>query len=110
MDFPALLAQTDRAVLSLGGPVRYVTGAGRSIDVTGVFDLVHVVVGAGTAGAANTTPAVFLRLEDLVVDGAAVDPEEDSDAARVVVNGTSYRVQVVRKDGHGGVTLLLAGA
>jgi hypothetical protein len=108
MAFPALLAQADRAVLSMGGPVTYETSAEELIVVpSGIFDAAYVVANAGEAGVSSSTPAVFLRLADLVGDdGRQVDPAAD-DEATVTVGGTAYTVDEVKTDGMGGVVLLL---
>lgn len=101
MAFPALLAAADRAALQyLGGPVRYAPSAGAPVDVRGVFDAVYVKADAGQAGVMSSGPAVFLRLEDL-----PTDPEDDE--ATITVEGSTYRVREVQRDGQGGVLLLL---
>lgn len=107
--FPALLAQADRAVLSLGGPVTYETSVGEVIEVAkAMFSVPYLMAEAGSAGVSSSAPVVDLRLSDLVTaEGRVVDPEDDAVGARVVHDGTRYRVRSVQKDGMGWVRLLL---
>jgi hypothetical protein len=100
MDFAALVAQMDRAVLGLGGTVRYAPRFGEAVDVTGVFDAAYVRADAGQAGVSSSTPAVFLRLDDLPADPADDEP-------KITVGGVTYAVSEVRKDSQGGVVLFL---
>lgn len=102
MAFPALLAAADRAALQhLGGPVRYAPTVGDPVDVVGVFDAGYVLAEAGPAGVSSSAPGVFLLLADL-----PVDPELDPDPT-VTVDGVAYQVREVKKDGLGGVVLLM---
>lgn len=101
MAFPDLLATADRAVLDhLGGTVRYAPGVGVAVDVVGLFDAAYVRAEAGEAGAVSSGPAVFLRLEDLPSDPGTDDPT-------ITVGDVSYKVSEPKKDGLGGVLLLL---
>lgn len=101
MGWPALLAAADRAALQhLGGAVRYAPTAGTPVDVEGIFDAAFVRADAGQAGVVTSGPAVFLRLADL-----PSDPETDDPA--ITIAGVTYRVHEPRKDGQGGVLLLL---
>lgn len=103
MAFPDLLLAADRAILqNVGGSVRYASGVGAIADVDGVFDAAYVRQVAGTPGVMSAGPAVFLRVADLTSD-----PEEDS-AASVTIGGTNYTIREVKKDGLGGVVLLLS--
>jgi len=100
--FPDLLAGADRAALTvLGGPVVYAAQYGAPVAVRGVFDAAYVRTDALLGSASGSGPAVFLRLADLPSDPAIdVDPT-------VTVAGVEYRVRETRKDGMGGVVLLL---
>jgi hypothetical protein len=101
MAFPALLAAADRAALHLqGGPVRYTTSAGVAADVEGIFDATYVRSDAGPTGVVSFGPAVFLRLSDLPSD-------PDADQPVLLIAGVTYRVAEPKKDGQGGVLLML---
>lgn len=102
MGFRALLALADRAALQhLGGPVRYTSGAGAVVDVSGIFDAAYVRQVAGQPGVTSFGPAVFLR-----VAGLPSDPETDL-TATITVEGVFYSIQEPKKDGLGGVVLQL---
>jgi hypothetical protein len=103
MGFASLLSQADALTLKvLGeGDIVYTAGGGASATVAGVFDALHVLVDAGEASIISSGPAVFLRLADL-----PSDPETDL-GARVTRAGTVYAFKDVRKDGTGGVLLVL---
>lgn len=91
----------DRAVLHhLGGTVRYAPSVGAPVDVRGIFDAAYVRADVGQAGVASSGPAVFFRLADLPADPAADKPT-------LTVDGTTYKVAKVEKDGQGGVLLRL---
>lgn len=98
----AILAAARAALVHLGGAVTYTPGVGDPAAVRGIFDATFVLVDTNSnAGVASEGPAVFLVLADL-----PSDPETDEDA-RVTVAGTTYRAHTVKKDGQGGVLLLL---
>jgi len=102
--FPDLIAEANGAVLTLlGGPVVYAAQYGAPVAVRGVFDATYVRSDPGQYGAAveSSGPAVFVRLTDL-----PSDPASDLDPT-VTVGGVQYRVREARKDGMGGVVLLL---
>ena len=102
MAFPALLAAADRAALQiLGGPVAYSAQYQAPVVVTGIFDTAYAKVDLADVGIVSSGPAVFLMLADL-----PSDPETDVDPT-VTVQGVSYRVREPRKDGMGGVVLML---
>lgn len=101
MGFADLLAVADRAVLKhLGGSVTYQPEGGVAVPVEGVFDAAYVKVDVGQAGVSSAGPAVFALLADL-----PTDPEEDEPV--ITVDGVGYTVREVKKDGQGGVHLLL---
>ena len=104
MAFPALLAAADGAVLQvLGGPVRYLAAVyGPGVDVAGVFDEKYQRTDVSDATVTSGVPAVFIRLADI----APFDPDTDA-SPTVVVNAKTYRVREARKDGQGGVVLML---
>lgn len=102
MEFSALLGVAGRAVQKhLSDPVTYTSGAGVSVQVRGIFDLLYVQVDAGQAGVSSAGPSVFLWLADL-----PSDPSEDTEAF-VVCEGTAYVSREAEPDGKGGVRLLL---
>lgn len=105
MDFPSLLAAADGAALALlGGIVRYVSGTGPEVDVRGIFDNADDNVIVQGEEVVSSGPRVFLRLADL-----PTDPRDELDRyPRIVVDAVTYATRDVRKDGHGGVLLLLA--
>lgn len=74
------------------------------VPVSGIFDSAYVRVEAGggdfLSGVSSSGPAVFYRLADL-----PVDPEQDDPI--ITINGTSYQVIENKKDGQGGVRLIL---
>lgn len=102
MAFPALLAMADRAALQhLGGSVRYTPEYGEPVDVSGVFDAAFVTADVSAQqGVVSSSPAVFLRLSDLPTDPEVDDPI-------ITVDAVQYRVKEPRKDGQGGVLLIL---
>lgn len=101
MAWPSLLAVADRAVLThLGDAVRYAPSAGAPVDVRGVFSAAYIRSEVEGAAVVSSGPAVFLRLEDL-----PTDPELDTPT--ITVNGKSYTVLEPKKDGEGGVLLML---
>lgn len=104
MAFTSLLASADRAALTvLGGPVFYAAQYGAAVEVRGIFDAAYVRADPGQYGAVvqSSGPAVFVLLADL-----PSDPDTDLDPT-VTVAGVAYRVREARKDGMGGVVLLL---
>lgn len=105
MAFADLIAVTDRAVVKQAGdgPITYTPGVGDPVTVDGVFDSSFVLVGTdiGEAGVASEGPGVFLLMTDL-----PSDPEIDT-AATVTVAGVTYLPHTVKKDGVGGVMLLM---
>lgn len=101
MVFPELVAQMDRAVLGMGGTVRYTRDLGEALDVTGIFDAAYLRVAAGEAGVESASPAVFILLADL-----GFDPDEDEDPT-ITVAGIDYGVRERKRDGQGGIVFLL---
>jgi hypothetical protein len=104
MDFPSLLAAADRAALAhLGGSVRYVSATGSAVDVRGVFDDADDNAIVQGQEVVSSGPRVFLRIADL-----PMDPDgELKGYPQLVVGGKTYSARDVRKDGQGGVLLLL---
>jgi hypothetical protein len=103
--FPDLVATMDRAVRdNLGVPVRYapLPGSATFVDAQGIFDSVHHRPEPQGAMVTATVPAVFVLLSAL----GAFDPDTDPDPS-VTVAGKVYKVRESRKDGQGGVLLLL---
>lgn len=105
MAFSDAVAAVDRVVQQvLGDTVRYAPARGvpPAVDVRGVFNAAYVRVDftAGGAGVESTQPAVFLLLADLPTD-------PDDDEPTVTVNGVDYSVRERKKDGMGGVFLML---
>lgn len=99
--WPALMGLLDRVVIeTLAIPTTYTPEDGAPVSVQGVFDAAYVRVDVGEAGVSSSGPSVFYRLADL-----PADPELDEPT--VAVNGVGYRVVEVKKDGQGGVRLLL---
>jgi hypothetical protein len=107
MGFPALIAAADGAVLSLlGGPVRYsAIPEGPYTDVVGIFDEQYQRADVSDVSVSATAPAVFLSLADI----APLDPDTDQ-LPTVTVNAKTYRVRESKKDGLGGVVLMLQEA
>jgi hypothetical protein len=102
MAFSALLEMADRAALSiLGGAVQYRPTVGEPVDVAGIFDAAYVRAEVGDAGVSSSQPAVFLRESDL-----PFNPDEDTDPT-ILVAGEAYVVREVKRDGMGGVVLLM---
>lgn len=102
MGFSALLAVADRAALQhLGDTVRYWPSSGEPVEVRGIFDASYVSADVGAQhGVVSASPAVFLRLGDLPTDPETDDP-------KIEVAGDHYQVREPRKDGKGGVLLIL---
>lgn len=70
-------------------------------DVPGVFSAEYVLASAGDAGVVSAGPAVFVRLSALPFDPYS------GEEMRIERGGVHYRVREARKDGEGGVVLLL---
>jgi hypothetical protein len=101
MNWPGLVAQSDNTLVkSFGILTTYDPATGPAISVRGIFDAAYVRVEAGEAGVSSSGPAVFYRLSDLPVDPDNDDPE-------ITINGVRYRVAELKKDGQGGVVMLL---
>jgi hypothetical protein len=91
------------AIMVLGGPdlLEYISGDGDRVSVSGIFDAYYQNPAEGEMGAVMYTPALFTTLAQLSSD-PALDP-----SAVVVVDGTEYTVREPKRDGQGGVLLLL---
>lgn len=101
MGFSELLATADRAVRDmLGDAVTYAPSSGAPVVVRGIFDAAYVRAEVGEAGLSTSSPAVFLRLEELPSD-------PDVDEPLLTVGGVTYRPHECEKDGQGGVRVLL---
>lgn len=102
MGWPSLVEQMDRACLkSMGVAIQYVPALGAAVDLEhAIFDASYIRVDAGQAGVSSATPMVFVRLSDLPSDPAQDDPN-------VIVDGVTYQVTEIQKDGQGGVRLIL---
>jgi hypothetical protein len=105
INFPSLLAAADRAALAhLGGAVHYVSASGSEADVVGVFDNADDNATVQGQEVVSSGPRVFLRISELPMDPA----EETKGFPQVVVDSVIYSTRDVRKDGQGGVVLLLS--
>lgn len=104
MAWGRLLEAADRAAMEhLGGEtVTYKPGTGAPVPVIGIFDEAYVLADASDARVSSSGPAVFFRLADL-----PSDPDTDTGVVEVTVGGKTYRRREVKKDGQGGVLLLL---
>jgi len=103
--FPQLVAMADGVILNVlgGDSVRYSPRVqGVSVTVPGLFEAKHQRTDVLDVAVTAAVPAVFVRAEAL----APNDPETDEDP-KVTVNGTTYKVRETRKDGLGGVWMLL---
>lgn len=100
--FRDAVAAMDKAIVrDLGDQnTTYITERGEEIQVPGIFDARHQLVDAGEAGVSSTAPAVFYRLQDLPVDPSDEEPT-------VIVDGATYKTVDVKKDGLGGVWIVL---
>jgi hypothetical protein len=99
--WPELIAAVNGALVdTLGEPTTYAPASGGPVTAKGIVDMAYVRVDVGTAGASSSAPAVFYRLADL-----PIDPDDDN--PEITINGRSYEVIEVQKDGQGGVLLLL---
>jgi hypothetical protein len=104
MSWTGLVGGLNGAVLAhFGEPTTYSPKVGQAVQVTGIFDAAYVRVEAGEAGVSSGGPAVFYRLADLPVDPADDEPE-------ITVGGVTYAVRETKKDGQGGLVLLLRRA
>ncbi len=100
--FSALVAMGDRSVRDvLGQTVTYTPSVGDAVDVDGVFDAAYVRVDVGQPGVSSSGPAVFLTLTDL-----PSDPATDNEAT-FTIGEVEYRSWEIKKDGIGGVTVML---
>ena len=105
MAFPTLLAAADGAVLQIlgGDPVRYAPSPGAPfVDVAGLFDLQHHRVDVLDTGVTTAVPALFVREDTLAPHSPATDVDP-----MVVVGGQTYRVREAKRDGLGGMILML---
>ncbi len=103
MAFGDLVSQLDAAQLAAFGiPTIYQPQGGSPVPVRGVFDAAYVRVdhADALAGVSSSKPGVFYRLRDLPSD-------PDVDRPAITINGQAYRVNEVKKDGQGGVVLVL---
>lgn len=105
MAWPDLVRQMDAALIgALGKPAQSITYlpelATVPVPVPGIFDDAYVLVAVGEAGVSSTAPAVFFRLEQLPVDPNGDDPI-------ITVDGVEYSAREVKKDGQGGVVIVL---
>lgn len=94
-------ALRDDPCLAILGELTQYSDGGAAVDVVGIFTAHYVRVDAGRAGVQSSGPAVFYKLSDLPSDPQVIDPSS------IVVDGTSYKVAECKKDGEGGVLLLL---
>lgn len=96
----AVAAMDARLVEDLGEPTSYTSAAGVTGTPNGIFDEQYQLVDEGHAGVSSSGPAVFYREAEL-----PADPKTDTPT--IVIGGVAYEVAVVKKDGHGGVLLML---
>lgn len=109
MDFPSLLAAADQAALAhLGGAVHYVSASGVEADVRGVFDNADDNALVQGQEVISSGPRVFLRVDDLPTDPPIDPANEPKGYPRIVVGDVTYSTRDVRKDGQGGMVLLLS--
>jgi hypothetical protein len=103
--FSDLVELADGVVLqALGGnPVRYSPRpSGPYLNVTGVFEAQYRRAEVLEGSATLSVPAVFLRESALLPNDPATDDEPT-----VTIGSTTYRVRETRKDGLGGMVLML---
>lgn len=103
MAFFDLIETMDRAVQAhLGGEeVQYAPQVGSPVVITGIFDERFVLAEELDAvGVEANSKAVWVRLSDL-----PTDPDEDEPT--ITIRSVAYRVRQRRRDGQGGITLLL---
>lgn len=102
MAFADLVAAADLAVRDhLGGvAVTYRPEHEDPVEVTGMFDELHVLNEPDRPGVEQSGPSVFLALKDLPV-------HPDDDSPTLTIGDTDYTVRERQYDGQGGVRLLL---
>lgn len=103
MAFTDLLRNMDAAVLAaFKTATTYQPQGGSPVPVDGIFDAAYVCVDPrdALAGISSSKPTVFYRLSDLPSD-------PDNEPPVITISGQAYRVSECRKDGQGGVELLL---
>jgi hypothetical protein len=101
VSWAALVAQLDVTLVEhFGEPTTYTPATGAPVSLSGIFDAAYVRAAAGEAGVSSVAPAVFYTLADLPVDPEDDDPE-------ITIGDRTYRVIETKKDGQGGVLLLL---
>src|SRR5689334_19327848 len=101
MSFREAVGEMDAALVDAFGMLTaYTPQGGSPVEVSGIFERAYVPVDAGLAGVQSEGPAIFYRLQDLPVDPA-------TDVPSISVDGNTYRVTEVHKDGDGGVRLIL---
>lgn len=101
MAWSTLLGLADGAVSdAFGETVTYAPSEGEPVQVSGVFEAAYRLVETAEAGVSSTSPAVFFKLADL-----PANPEEDSPT--ITIGSSNYSIRECRKDGQGGVLILL---
>lgn len=105
MGFSELLSAADRFSMQLLGTslIRYAPSLqGEYADVFGIFETNQQRVDVLGAPVGTASPAVFIRLEDILPH----DPETDEHPV-VNIGAKNYRVRETQKDGQGGAMLYL---
>lgn len=103
MDFDDEVSRMNAAhVAAFGTPTTYQPQGGSAVPVRGIFTAAYVRVDPhdALAGISSSKPTVFYRLMDL-----PSDPETDTPV--ITIKGQAYRVSEPKKDGAGGIELVL---
>jgi len=101
--FNSLLARADDQVLNIlqgGELIRFLPRNDAPVLVRGIFDKAFEVISDGEAGLMSFQPAIFIRVEDL-----GAQPIEEDD--RFEVDGALFEVREVKRDGKGGIMILM---
>lgn len=85
----------------LGQPVHYQpVSQSAGFEIRGVFERKHIAVSTGMGIETSlNVPTLFIRIADLGIPPAKGD--------KVTVDGKTYTVDDVQKDGHGGAELIM---
>lgn len=97
MGWPALRDMMNKATVSTltNAEITYVDSAGAQHPITdGIFDDRYLQEPATDAGVTTTGPWVGVNLPDL-----PEDPEDNQDSCRFIIDGVTFRVMDVQRDG-----------